>query len=112
MKWRVTMEIKIKLVDDTLDIKTKGNIDIDLLLQMLCTAALGSMNNIISQIPEETKEEAKALVYDQANMAFSRTLEAFAPEYELRPNLTAQAILEAENRIIMEDRLSEVAPGS
>ena len=45
-------------------------------------------------------------------MAASRTLELFAPEYELRPGLTAQAILEAENRIIMEDRLDEVEAGS
>ena len=34
------------------------------------------------------------------NAAASNTLSYFAPEIEMRPHLTAQAILEAENNII------------
>lgn len=39
-------------------------------------------------------------MFDLMNQAFSRTLEFFAPEYELHPDLTAQAILEKENELI------------
>ena len=77
------------------------------LLQGVFSNILGVMHSAVEHAPE-----AKGQLYDCFNMAASRTLELFAPEYELRPGLTAQAILEAENRIIMEDRLDEVEAGS
>ena len=82
------------------------------LLQGVFSNILGVMHSTVESAPDEHKEEAKGQLYDCFNMAASRTLELFAPEYELRPGLTAQAILEAENRIIMEDRLDEVEEGS
>ena len=48
-------------------------------------------------------EEAEAIVedlYDLYNQAASAFLTAFAPEIELRPDLTAEAILKAENEIL------------
>lgn len=82
------------------------------LLSGIFSNVLGVMNAAVERAPDEHKEEAKGQLYDCFNMAASRTLELFAPEYELRPGLTAQAILEAENRIIMENRLGEVEEGT
>lgn len=44
--------------------------------------------------------ELKNDLYDKYNFAASNTLAMFAPELELRPNLTTKAILEAENNIL------------
>jgi hypothetical protein len=43
-------------------------------------------------------------LYDMYNAAASNTLNIFAPDIEMRPHLTAQAILEAENKIINEGK--------
>ena len=64
----------------------------------LFTAVLGA----VKQIPDtpEVKEE----VYDMINIAASNLLEQYAPEIEMRPNLTVDAIVEAENQLLMKDK--------
>lgn len=46
-------------------------------------------------------------LYDMANQAASAFLEVYAPDIELRPDLTAEAILNAENEI-MEAKIAEL----
>ena len=50
----------------------------------------------------DNKEKAKQELFDLYNTACSNTLHYFAPEYDLHPDLTAEAILRAENQIINE----------
>lgn len=54
------------------------------------------------EIPEEHVEQVRAELFDDMNLIFSRTLEEAFPEYELRPNITEQAIMELENQMITE----------
>ena len=85
----------------------------DDLLSVLFTVALGAMQNIVDNAETETMQlAAKGALYDMFNVGASHTLSQFAPEFELRPNLTTQAIMEAENRIISEGRLHTVEAGT
>lgn len=99
------MKLTISSTGGTVKYKASQAITFPEALQLLSTVILGMMQQTVEKNPD-----AKGELYDMLNMAASRTLEQFAPEYELRPNLTAQAILEAENRIIEEDRLDSVEP--
>lgn len=94
-------EIKIKLnAKNQMSLKAKNPLTFEDLLQITQTAILGHANAILKNVPEEALESVKGSLYDKMNLAFSRTLEFFAPEFELRPDLTAQAILEKENELI------------
>jgi len=50
--------------------------------------------------PPNLQVEIKDDIYDMINIGASSVLQHFAPEIELRPNLTEQAILQAEDQII------------
>lgn len=105
--------IKITMHDDgSLSVDIKDPIPFEEFISVNMTLLLGAMHNTVDNAPKDKQEEAKGTIYDMVNVAASRVLEQFAPEYELRPNLTAQAILEAENKIIKEGRLSEVEQGT
>lgn len=69
-------------------------------LQLISTAALSAMQQTVANLPEEEKQRATEDIYDMYNAAASNTLHYFAPEIDMRPHLTSQAILEAENQII------------
>ena len=70
-------------------------------LQVVQTGILYALNSYLESA--DNKELAKEELYDLYNVACSNTLHYFAPEYDLHPNLTAQAILKAENDIIEEE---------
>lgn len=69
-------------------------------LQVVQTGILYALNSYLESA--DNKELAKAELYDLYNVACSNTLHYFAPEYDLRPNLTTEAILKAENDLINE----------
>lgn len=94
---------KIKILinpNNQLTFGTESPINFEELLQITQTIVLGQARSVVDRAPKDQKTEAKETLYDVMNQAFSRTLEFFAPEFELRPGLTAQAILEAENKLI------------
>ena len=106
------MKIIIEADGDQLSVQSEGNIGIKDALQMLFGTQLHILQDCTTQAPEDKQEDVKGELYDLFNYGASRTLEHFAPEKELRPNLTSQAILDAENAIILNDRLDEVEVGS
>jgi hypothetical protein len=69
-------------------------------LQVISTGVLQAMISIVAAAPEDQRTQVKEELYDMYNAAASNTLNYFAPEIEMRPHLTAQAILEAEDNII------------
>ena len=109
----MTNDIHIHLLDNgKLEYKTKHPIALDDLLSVFMSLSLGAMNAVVNDAPKDTKDECRGTLYDLFNVAASKVLQNFAPEMELHPNLTAKAIMEAENRIIMEGRLGEVEAGT
>lgn len=82
-------------------------------LQLLSTATLHILNSYTiaaaGQLSEKpTKEESakfvavKKQIYQAYNEAASSILELYAPEFELRPDLTTEAIQRAEEELINE----------
>jgi hypothetical protein len=69
-------------------------------LQIISTGILTAMFSIVNSAPEDQRPQVKEELYDMYNAAASNLLSFFAPEIEMRPHLTTQAILEAENAII------------
>ena len=104
--------IIIRIKDGQIRCSTEELMPFEDLLSAFCTVMLGSMKDIVNNQPADRKEEATAALYDAFNCMVSGVLEKFAPDYELRPGLTAAAILKAENEIIMSGGLKDVAPHS
>lgn len=105
-------KIRITVTDGKIQYNTREDSNVMDLMTVLFAVMQGAMRQVVRSAPAEYQADIKGTLYDMLNVAASNTLKGFAPELELRPTLTAQAILEAENRIVMEGRLSEVERGS
>jgi len=70
--------------------------------QILLTVQLALMKAQLNSVPEEHQPKVKEHVYDMVNVAASNMLTQYAPDIELRPDLTAEAILQHENQLIEE----------
>lgn len=75
----------------------------DELIRILMLAALNAMKEVVNNTEEEHRQACKEELYDYFNKSASAVLETFAPEIELRPDLTTEAILKAENEILDEN---------
>ena len=70
---------------------------------ILLTGILNSLIYFVNK--QETEEEKRACaeeLYDMFNLQASALLEQLIPDKELRPDLTAEAIMRAENEILDE----------
>lgn len=95
--------IQIVLKNGNLQIEIDDKPTIEQITHMLMNTQLHAMREILKQAPEAQKEQVKALIFDLVNLKMSAVLESFAPDYELRPNLTAEAIVKAENEILKDE---------
>lgn len=91
--------ISIEKTKNQLKIKT-GKLSVLEALQTLFHTQLALLNAAVDAVPPEKKEIVKADLYEIYNIGASNTLAIFAPEIEMRPDLTVQAILEKENEIL------------
>ena len=99
------MKLEIELTEDN---KIKTQIDtpmpIDDLMPILFTVQLSYMQQFMKQVEasgELTPDQLKALkedLYDKYNAGASNILYLFAPDTELRPDLTVEAMKEAEDK--------------
>lgn len=69
-------------------------------IDMILTAILPILNNVVQQTLPAHRPQIKAMLYDLTNQKMSALLETFAPEIEMRPSLTAEALLKAENEVL------------
>ena len=82
------------------------------IMQLVCSCVAGVATDVIARAKEKGEEEAKAIeaeLFDTANLAFSNCLDVAFPGIALRPDLTEEAILKAENDILTE-RAAEIEP--
>ena len=93
-------KLTIEIRNGETSIGTESPISILDLLELTLQLQLQAMESFIEKIPEEDKAAVKADLYDKYNEGASALLSVFAPELELREDLTAEAILKAENEII------------
>jgi len=96
--------------------KLSGEVTVEDLILMCNTVILGAMKqtvenyskvlqaSVIGPVQDQALtgklRELKEMLYDFYNVNASVLLSNFAPELELRPDLTEQAILKAENELI------------
>ena len=79
-------------------------------LQLTCSCVAGVAGDILSKVEDNAeREKIEAELFDTANLAFSNCLAHAFPTMELRPDLTEEAIMEAENAILAE-RAAEIEP--
>lgn len=76
-------------------------------INITLSAQLNMFSDILRRTDEEERERTRGELYDMYNLAASAFLKAFAPELELRPELTEEAILRAENEIL-DERANDV----
>lgn len=97
------------------NLHTEAPIDFQNLAQMLLTAMLAACKSMLDvaeanydknedlqkKVDKETfLAHFKGDIYDMINFGVTNMLGEFAPEIENHPDLTAQAIMEAENAIL------------
>ena len=95
--------ITINKVGDNMEIILKGEHTFTEMTLMLLNALLFTMNKGLDHCPEDKKEQFKKDAYDHVNKQMTAVLEKFAPDFELRPNLTVEALLKAENELIADE---------
>ena len=101
------MKLEIELTEDN---KIKTQIDtpmaIDDLMPILFTVQLSYMRQFMKQIEESgelSSEQIQGLkedLYDKYNAGASNVLYLFAPDEELRPDLTVEAMKQAEDQFM------------
>jgi hypothetical protein len=102
------MFIKLEITPkNEFKIETSGHLTISDAFLMLANGSLQFARQAMTHAPKGEEEKIKSTMYDMMNLRFSAVLENFAPEYELRPGLTAEAIMKAENELL-QDEMSKV----
>lgn len=81
------------------------------ILDLMFTGLYNIMQDVIAKQPEDEREKAREDMYDMFNLSSSAFLSALIPDKELRPDLTAEAILEMENKIL-EKKVEELNDGN
>ena len=89
---------------------TTEPVPVTTLATTLSSALIGSVLQVKEQIPETEREETYAEMFDIFNTIFSNALDTMFPETCLRPDLTEQAILDAENAIIAKEHSKVAGP--
>lgn len=79
-------------------------------LQLVCSCVAGVTGDMLSKVEtEEERQKIENELFDIANLSFSNCLAHAFPGQELRPDLTEEAILKAENDILAE-RAADIEP--
>jgi len=94
-------KIEMRLSEGKVHIEHQGDLHFEDAMNMLTTAMLFYMNQFTKNVPRDQQEAVIQTVYDFANDRFTQVLELYAPELELRPHLTTEAIMKAENEILL-----------
>ena len=85
-----------------ISMQVEGNPNITILLNMLLTVAGGAMKQAIGAAPKEVKKQLSEMLYDSFNEAASVVLTDLIPDKDMRPDLTNEAILRAQDEIMKE----------
>lgn len=99
------MKITITDTSFTVDKPMQATEIADVLLQVTYNSILAAVDSV----PTEKQQDVKEGFYDIMNDMFTAFLETLIPDKELRPDLTAEAILQLENEIL-DKQLAEIEP--
>jgi hypothetical protein len=89
---------------------TNEPVSIPMMADMFCAALTGSVQQArLSYMDSEHCNEIEKELFDCLNYSFSKCLDNAFPSIALRPDITEEALLRAENEIIME-RADNIIP--
>lgn len=94
------MKIIIENKDGKVNASTNEPVSIEVFTNTVMTAVMLHMNNIVRSTPKEHQTQMKGILFDQLNEAASTALARFAPDIQLRPDITEEAIREQEKNIM------------
>ena len=97
----------IKIKDQAFECKPAMT-PLQLANQFLCVV-LSTMEQDIAKVPDEHKQTVRDHYYDNFNLMASEFLKVLDPERDLRPDLTADAILKAEEELLKEGDKRELS---
>lgn len=94
----ITIEI---LSPEEISVSVDSPLEFEEALISVGNVYLHFLRSFLNTAPAEHQETAKQQMYDFANNNFSSLLELFAPEFELRPGLTEEALMRFENEALL-----------
>ena len=93
--------VNIAITDEgALDIRSNEPIGVQDILALTLNAQLAVLNKVLEEAPEDIKEDVKKDLFDMYNLGASNILAAFAPEFEVHPELDVHEMLAEENAAI------------
>jgi len=93
-------QLIITLTDDNeLKVQASHPLNPQELTDLTLSTILAMFNQATSDAPEPQKQEVKEYLFNMFNYAASALLAQFAPDIELRPDITEEAILRHELEI-------------
>ena len=100
--------LTITLTDENqLKVTASEPLDPSTLVDMSLSACLAMMSSIVDEAQEDDKQKVKEYLFDLFNISASALLAQFAPDIDLRPDLTEEAILIKEMELA-NDKLSNM----
>lgn len=93
--------------DGSIQVQANAPLTLNDILDLTLSANLAVMNSSLENVPTENKEQLKEHLFNTFNIAASALLAQFAPEIDLRPDITEEALLKAELEIA-NDKLSNM----
>lgn len=93
-------QIHFNIKDGKVKVSFQHELDFPTFLQVIQTGILSAMNILVERA--NNKEKAREELFNLYNVTASNTLHYFAPDIDMRPDLTEDAILRAENEILNE----------
>lgn len=81
------------------------SVSIPVYINTCLTSILATMNQAVAAAPPELRQQLKEHLFDSFNEAASSLLASFAPDIDLRPDITEEAILQLELQLA-NDKLS------
>jgi len=94
--------VMIKAEEGKIYFETHGEARAEPFIAAMTTVILEFFKKAVENAPAGKELLAKEALYNLLNISFSGTLRLFAPEYTERPDLTADAIRQAEDSLIDE----------
>ncbi len=95
--------LKLTITLDENSIRTEASeaMNIEEVMDVTLSAILGIMNDIKNSAKtKEDEDKVEEFLFNMFNEAASALLAQFAPTRDLRPDITADAIMELENKLI------------
>lgn len=94
------MELKLTLNENKqLSITTDTPMNTYAAINLFMNGCMSFMNANLAEVPDDLKQPVKEHIFDVFNEAASAVLAQFAPDINLRPDITEEAILQTELKL-------------